>query len=62
VCVLVNVVVDLLELEVVMDRERKAGGKQEEAVLQEGLNAMQDNLSSTLQVEVESQMLRVLSG
>jgi hypothetical protein len=62
VCVLVNVVVDLLELEVVMDRERKAGGKQEEAVLKEGLNAMQDNLSSTLQVEVESQMLRVLSG
>lgn len=52
--------VDLTGLEGVLERERRRENVQE--LITQQISSMQDALSSTLQVEIEAQMVRVLGG
>jgi len=52
--------VDLTQLEGVLEKERKRENVTE--TIRTHIYSMQDALSSALQVEVEAQMLRVISG
>jgi hypothetical protein len=51
---------DLSGLEGVLERERRREDFQE--LITQQMSTMQDALSSSLQVEVEAQMLRILGG
>jgi len=51
---------DLNGLETQLDSHGKQYDVQE--IIKDKIAAMQDTLSSTLQVEIESQMLRILGG